>query len=172
MGRSYLNNKNITPKKSLVIGILVGGIVFGGIGVVASTYFSASQVSFTPSDETWTVTNVEDAINDLYVGTTELVIPKFGANGTFSGGNHESYLNLKVSRGNKIITTGTVDECNMSSTFSIVLSGSGMTSISVSTNGTTEVPEGYTNVQFYVNAKATPSNVYNAYFNPITIKFK
>ena len=50
----------------MVIGVLVGGIVFGSIGVVAATYFSAKDISFTPTNAEWTATNVEEAVNDLY----------------------------------------------------------------------------------------------------------
>ena len=64
-GGGYLNNKKITPKKSLVIGITLG-ILVGGIGAGAATYFSANQVSYTPSDETWDVSNVQEAIDNLY----------------------------------------------------------------------------------------------------------
>ena len=67
MGGGYLNNKKITPKKSLVIGVLVGGIVFGSIGVAAATYFSASQVSYSPSDTSWNVSDVKGALDDLYI---------------------------------------------------------------------------------------------------------
>lgn len=54
--------KKIVNKSLLV----VFGIVLG-FGITVSAYnFYAEGVSFTPSDESWKVDNIEDAINDLH----------------------------------------------------------------------------------------------------------
>lgn len=52
-------------KKMLIIGILIG-ITIGGTltGVVAYNY-NASNVSYEPTDDTWNVNNVEDALKSL-----------------------------------------------------------------------------------------------------------
>ena len=52
-------------KKNIILGILSGFVIFGS-GVGAATYFSAKDISFTPTNSEWTVTNVEEAVNDLY----------------------------------------------------------------------------------------------------------
>lgn len=52
--------------KTWFFGLITGGILFGGIGVMATTYFSSSDVSFTPTDDSWDVSNVQDAIDSLY----------------------------------------------------------------------------------------------------------
>ena len=52
--------------KKYIIGFLVGAIVFGSIGVTATVLYNSSEIGFTPSDSSWNVNNVEDAINSLY----------------------------------------------------------------------------------------------------------
>lgn len=52
--------------KKLIIGFILGGIIFGGIGIYASTLYKASDVSYAPTDASWEVSNVNDALNDLY----------------------------------------------------------------------------------------------------------
>ena len=50
--------------KNNIVGFILGAILFGSIGVVAYT-LNATQVSYTPSDKTWKVKTVEEAINDM-----------------------------------------------------------------------------------------------------------
>lgn len=49
----------------IILSFLIG-ILFSGITVYAATTYLSRDVSFTPSDENWKVSNVEDALNDLY----------------------------------------------------------------------------------------------------------
>ena len=58
-----LKNKNTLFGLSL--GLLLGGIIFGSIGVVAVT-LTADQVSFTPNDSSFSVNNTKAAIDSLY----------------------------------------------------------------------------------------------------------
>ena len=51
-------------KNNTLFGIIIGGIIFGGIVYAASYY--AKDVTYTPGDKTWNVSNVNEAINDLY----------------------------------------------------------------------------------------------------------
>ena len=52
--------------KQLIIGFILGGILFGSIGIVSATIlYQADEVGFTPDDDNWQVNNIEDAINDL-----------------------------------------------------------------------------------------------------------
>ena len=50
--------------KSNLLGIIIGGILFGGIGVLAAT-IESSTVAYTTSSNN-NVSTVEDALNDLY----------------------------------------------------------------------------------------------------------
>ena len=51
--------------KSRLFTFILGAVIFSGItGVVAYT-LNANQVSYTPSDKTWKVKTVEEAINDM-----------------------------------------------------------------------------------------------------------
>lgn len=56
-------------KKTIKIAIgafVLGAIIFGSIGVVASTVFAGS-ITYQPKNSAWKVSNVEDAIDDLYL---------------------------------------------------------------------------------------------------------
>ena len=52
--------------KSNIISFILGALIFGGIGAVFAYSIFANNVGFTPTDNTWNVNNVENAINDLY----------------------------------------------------------------------------------------------------------
>lgn len=52
-------------KKYLLIGFVLGAVIFGSITGVVAYNFSAKSVSYTPKDTNWKVDNVESAINDL-----------------------------------------------------------------------------------------------------------
>ena len=51
--------------KSRVFIFLLGAIIFGGIGVYAST-FMAKDITFSSSKDNWQAGNVEEALDDLY----------------------------------------------------------------------------------------------------------
>ena len=51
--------------KGILIGTILGGIIFGGIGAAAVT-LTAEQITYTPSNEEFDVTNAQDALNELY----------------------------------------------------------------------------------------------------------
>ena len=49
----------------LVIGIIIG-VLFSGVTVYAAVQYLSKDVTFTPSNSNWNVSNVEDALNHLY----------------------------------------------------------------------------------------------------------
>lgn len=49
---------------------LIGGLIFGSIGTVFALTYRASDVTYTPIDNTWNVTTVGQAINDLALSKT------------------------------------------------------------------------------------------------------
>ncbi len=52
--------------KKFVLGIIVGGLIFGSsVFAITSYLYSSNEVSYTPEDTSWTVSNVEQALNDL-----------------------------------------------------------------------------------------------------------
>jgi len=55
--------------KKILVGIIIGGIVFGSLGICAVNYL-ASDISYTTSDGV--ESNVNEAINSLYSMKTEL----------------------------------------------------------------------------------------------------
>ena len=72
-----LNNKEIDTLikrktiKGIIIGTVLGGIITGGVGVTAVT-LTAKEIKYTPSNQTSTATNADEAINELYEMTEEL----------------------------------------------------------------------------------------------------
>ena len=53
-------------KKSFILGIMVGGIIFGTSVFAISNYlYKANEVSYTPGDSSWNVGNVKEAIDNL-----------------------------------------------------------------------------------------------------------
>ena len=57
--------------KNNLIGLIVGGIIFGSLGVYAAITFPSNEVSFDPSNSTLSSTNVKDAIDELYKKCTQ-----------------------------------------------------------------------------------------------------
>ena len=51
--------------KKIIIGFLLGGILFGSIGIYAASYL-AKDISYTPENASWEVSNVNDALDNLY----------------------------------------------------------------------------------------------------------
>ena len=64
-------------KKSNVFSFILGAVIFGSIGVLATSSILASNISFEPTDTEWNVSTVQEAINDLYnrTGTMVSTIP-------------------------------------------------------------------------------------------------
>ena len=60
-------------KKSNIFSFILGAVIFGSIGVLATSSILASSISFEPTDNAWNVNNVQDAINDLYGRTGQMV---------------------------------------------------------------------------------------------------
>ena len=60
------NQKTKYYLKYNLIGLLIGGIIFGSLGVYAALIFPSNEVSFDPSNSTLTSTNVQSAIDELY----------------------------------------------------------------------------------------------------------
>ena len=61
--------------KKFILGVIIGGIVFGTItGVIAYSY-NAKNISYTPNDSSWNVETVEDALKDLKTTSVKDVKP-------------------------------------------------------------------------------------------------
>ena len=57
--------KKIIKNKIILMVILC--IVSCGIGVTAASIYYATDISYTPTDSSWEVSNVSEALNDLYI---------------------------------------------------------------------------------------------------------
>ncbi len=53
--------------KKFILGIILGGIIFGtGVYAISNYLYKADEVSYTPGDTTWNVSDVNSALNDLH----------------------------------------------------------------------------------------------------------
>ena len=69
MEKEIINKVNKQIKKGILIMAMVG-LLFGGATGVLAYQYSAKQVIYTPSDTTWKVGNVEEAIDSLKFNKT------------------------------------------------------------------------------------------------------
>ncbi|MBP3766137.1 MAG: hypothetical protein J6G98_03045 [Bacilli bacterium] len=51
--------------KKFILGILVGLLVGTGLVYAATIFYDAEEVSYTPSDTSWKVSTVDQALNDI-----------------------------------------------------------------------------------------------------------
>ena len=51
--------------KVFLLGTVLGGIIFGGLGVAAVT-LTAKDIKYTPSNEEFTATNAKEALDEIY----------------------------------------------------------------------------------------------------------
>ena len=100
-----------------VVGILTGLLIFGGI-VYAATLYKATDISYEPTDESWGVNNVSEAMDDLKNQIKELedktqsnnwtMIVSYdislGWNGNTKYGSTKGQLTIKSVDGNINIT--------------------------------------------------------------------
>ena len=78
--------------KSRIFSFILGAVIFSGISVCAYS-LSSNDISFTPENSNWKVSNVEEAINDLYKDDT-LFIPRYIVNiEGVHGGSGNNYIN-------------------------------------------------------------------------------
>jgi len=82
----YKENTKSNNAKILFLGVILGGIIFGGIGVAAIT-LQANQVKYTPSNSGFNATNAEEALDKLYTMTGNIEKGKLTLVGTTTSFN-------------------------------------------------------------------------------------
>ena len=162
-------------KNNTLLGIIIGGIIFGSIGVGAAAYlYSSNQISYSNSNSS--MTNVKEALDDLYnltnignatsadiyAGKTALVQGKL-VTGTsqsvtsFSGQiyavrhNLNSGLTGKINMYDLPPCTLKIDfaKGNTSSNFSLIISNNGVQINSGSSGGTFELNDDENDLYIY-----------------------
>lgn len=53
-------------KHNTLFGIIVGGLLFGSIGIYGVNKYKSETIQYSPTDSSWNVNNVSDALNSLY----------------------------------------------------------------------------------------------------------
>jgi len=104
--------------KKLIVAFILGGIVFGSIGIYAASYL-ASDISYTLNDGT--KTNVDEALDNLYNSTQGKTITvvfrtsQYAAYGSSSGTKITDYtLNIN-SKDGSVISVGQANVQSISS---------------------------------------------------------
>jgi len=73
------NNKTL---KAVILTAIITTLIVGGT-CVAAVALTAKEIGFTSTNEGWNVTNVEDAMNDLYVEANKTKIYNLGIGTSF-----------------------------------------------------------------------------------------
>ena len=142
--------------KKTVFAFLLGVVLTGSTAGVVALNYNAKNIGYTPSDNSWNVNNVEDAIKDLknidnkriQIYSTDAV---YGVNGTYWQQNVEIPANVKnvtiylISTTNYAVDTPTIsgDIIALQNTSLIHETGDGKTyelyfhKIDITTNGKT-----------------------------------
>ena len=58
--------------KNTVFSFIIGGLIFGSIGIYGANNYKSDGIEYSPTDTSWKVSNVNQAINSLYSMKTEL----------------------------------------------------------------------------------------------------
>ena len=70
--------------KSRLFAFILGSVIFSGITSVAAYTFFASNIGYTPTDESWKkfndedITNIKDALDELYFKLDQIVLDNMG----------------------------------------------------------------------------------------------
>ena len=140
-------------KKGYIFSFILGAIVFGSVGTYAAYSVLADNIGYTPKDNTWKkangedITNVKDAIDELYSKTTGPIINKidFTKEKNISYGNWltSRSVSLNLSSGSYIIILEQIDSYSSSSQSTTSVNNN-ITSSSdlVYSNGTCEIIDG------------------------------
>ena len=152
--------------RSNVFSFLLGSFLFGSISLVSAYILFASDVSYAPSDDTWNVENVQDAVDELrdacVSGTTNDVWGLWLKNGGYNPLNYSSIniLNNQQLMHELMNNAGAINYLSESSAFLMagvlnsdiakteLLNSSYVVTVPVMTSNTT--PEGlaFANVEF------------------------
>ena len=110
-----------------IISFLVGGLLFGSISLVIAVTYRASDVSYKSPSNTWNVSNVEGAINDLYDKATTFGKSSYTYLGsTYSWDSHYATVEYTAPKDMTILALG----------FGGSTENPGNTYVNISTTGT------------------------------------
>ena len=102
--------------KKVIISFVLGAIIFGSISGVIAYNYNAKDIEYTPSDSTWNVNTVGDAIDELKNSSSSMTLIENNCSGryekTISVANIEGYENLTAD--NFVIVLTKIDGANVS----------------------------------------------------------
>lgn len=93
--------------KKIIIGIIIGVSISSIVGVSAATLYYSNQVSYTPTDTSWNVSDVKSALDELHEtqGTDEITKKQY----TFTSTSSNLFITKNISlSGKEIISYGII----------------------------------------------------------------
>lgn len=96
----------IEDNKKLFLGLVIG-FIFSGVTVYAATQCLATDITFIPNNSEWNVSNVNEALNYLYIEENKEIFEKLDLNVTANGYAGDKLLGMSTSvdldKGNYLI---------------------------------------------------------------------
>jgi len=129
--------------KNNIFGFIIGGLIFGSIGIYGSNVYESNSIEYSPTDASWEVSNVGDAINSLHSVVTELDDIKGLGNADAS----------QILNGQTAVVKG--------STITGTMIDNGAWTNTPTSSGKVTIPVGYHNGSGYVDT----TSIYNAGYN-------
>ena len=130
-------------KSNSLFTFILGGILFGSIGIYGINEYNSNSIEYSPTDENWEVSNVNEAINSLYSMKTELDNLKGIGDATTA----------QILSGKKALVKG--------NTITGTMTNRGTWTNTPTSSGKVTIPAGYHNGSGYVDT----SKVYDAGYN-------
>lgn len=67
-------------KSNSLFTFILGGLIFGSIGIYGANNYQSNAIEYNPTDTSWEVSNVNEALNSLYKNQKTSKIEKYAMN--------------------------------------------------------------------------------------------
>ena len=138
-------------KSNSLFTFILGGLIFGSIGIYGANVYESNTIEYSPTDENWEVSTVNEAINSLYSMKTELDNTKTALNTLKGIGDATA---AQILSGKKAVVKG--------STITGTMTNRGAWTNTPTGSGNVTIPAGYHNGSGYVNTATVYTNGYNS----------
>ena len=119
-------------KSNSLFTFILGGLIFGCIGIYGSNVYESDTIEYSPTDESWSVSNVNEAINSLYSMKNELNATETSLNNLKAIGDATA---AQILSGKKAVVKG--------STITGTMTDRGAVTNSLNAGGSYTIPAGY-----------------------------
>ena len=133
-------------KSNSLFTFILGGLIFGSIGIYGANKYQSNTIEYSPTDENWEVSNVSEAINSLYSMKNELNTTKTSLNNLKGIGDATS---AQILSGKKALVKG--------SSVTGSMTDRGAVTSSLNAGGSYTIPAGYHNGSGKITANSLAS---------------